>query len=144
MSNNFYIVRNLEQLKNSQQWLAKLFNQYGWIKVMVQTDKRSQGKNALSHVWFKEIANQTGVTEAEAKAQCKLEFGVPLLRTEDQKFNAWCERVLDNLSYEGKIAAMRYFPVSSIMDEKQMHEYLQRISIAYAQRGIILTSMREF
>ncbi len=144
MNNNFYTVKNSDQLKNAQAWLAKLFNQYGWIKVMVQTEKRSISKNALSHVWFKEIANQTGCTENEAKAQCKLEFGVPLLRSEDQKFNAWCERVLDNLSHEGRIAAMRYFPVSSIMDEKQMHEYLQKISMTYANRGIILTSLRDF
>lgn len=141
---NFFIIKNTDQLKNGQAWLAKLHNQYGWIKVMVQTEKRSLSKNALAHVWFKEIASQTGCTENEAKAQCKLEFGVPLLRTEDAKFNAWCERVLDGLSYQARLAAMRYFPVSSIMDEKQMHEYLQRISVAYAQRGIILTTMRDF
>lgn len=152
--NSFFIVRNNDQLKNCHQWLNKLKSQYDWIKVVVQTEKRSTSKNALSHAWYKEIAEQTGWTEKEAKNYCKREFGVPILLAENKEWAWGYEKALEaflvigeakgKTKYEIEMYMMDLMAVTSKMTEMQMKDYLQRMSIHFAEQNIFLTSERDF
>jgi hypothetical protein len=104
--------------------------------------KRSNDQNALAHKWFKEIAEQLGdQTPAEVKAMCKLHFGVPILRAENEAFRATYDETVMPLSYEQKLRIMQVFdfPVTRLMTTKQETQFLDEVSKFAAQHGIVLT-----
>lgn len=108
-------------------------------------DKRPLSMNGLSHVWYGDIAKETSQLEHDVKSECKLIFGVPILRSEDDDFRDFYDGAIKGaLTYEEKLKAMRYVPVTSIMDKSQMHRYLNAMQTKYAEQGIILQSLGEY
>ena len=104
--------------------------------------KRSIEQNSLSHKWYQEIADQRGdTTPSEVKAECKLMFGVPILREENEKFRETYDRVLKPFSYEQKVEFIlrTELPITSLMNVKQLTRYLDDLHLFWAKRGIILT-----
>lgn len=142
--NSYFIIKDEHTLKHTQQNIVTLFNKHGWLKLTPSTQKRSIDANALSHVWYAEIAKQKGDQSAfDYKNQCKLHFGVPILRRDSEKFKAFYDRFFKSISYPEKLAAMKYISVSSTFDKTQMSEYLNEIERTYAGEGVILTSKAE-
>lgn len=141
---SYFIIKDEHTLKATQQNIVSLFNKHGWLKLTPSTQKRSLDANALSHVWYAEIAKQRGDQSAfDYKCQCKLHFGVPILRRDSDKFKAFYDRFFKSLSYHEKLATMKYISISSTFDKTQMNEYLNEIEKTYAGEGIILTNRAE-
>ena len=70
---------------------------------------------------------------------CKLHFGVPILRAEDEHFREFYDGALKRLTYEQKMAAMEYVPVTSIMSKAQLSRYLEDMRESFAsQRSVYL------
>lgn len=144
MSGQFFVIRDEHTLKQAQQWLAQLRGNYTWFRLNLQLQKRSLNANALSHIWYAEIAKQTGdSTEDEIKNICKLHFGVPILRRESEEFRNFYDRFFKKLTYPEKLDAMKHISVTSLLDKNQMTEYMQQIQRTYGPKGVILSNSKE-
>ncbi len=96
---------------------------------------RSAEQNSLSHVWYQQVAAKLREdTAAGVKGFCKLNFGIPILRT-DTDFSSMYDSTIKTLSYEQKIEIMTFpdmFPVTSLMKTDQLSLYLEHIQAHYA------------
>ncbi len=100
---------------------------------------RSNEQNALGHVWYAQVAATLREDTAEGvKCYCKLHFGIPILRGEDEEFKQAYNRTLLSLTYEQKLEIMIWFPVTSLMKVEQKSLYLEQIQQHYADRVQLL------
>lgn len=103
---------------------------------------RSTAQNRLAQRWFSDISVQLGDrTHEEARAECKLNFGVPILRAENEAFKTSYDRTFGGLDYEQKIEAIKAFdlPVTRIMLVKQMTAFMEEMQRHWEPRGVRLT-----
>ena len=105
--------------------------------------RRSIEQNRLQRKWVQEIAEQRGDESAEYyRGYCKLRFGVPIMRRDDDTFREKYDRIIKGLPYETKIELMMEpmdFPVTRMMNVKQKSEYLDAINRHFAEQGVVLT-----
>lgn len=129
-------VHSAESLSRVVGEIRAALKEHRWLKVSWSQHKdRSGQQNALSHVWYEQIAHELREdTALGVKAECKLHYGVPILRAEDDDFRAAYDAAIKPLTYEQKLAAMRYWPVTSLMSTAQLSEYLQAMQDAYRGR----------
>lgn len=140
----FFIVRDLFSLKKCQQWLAEMLAEHGWFKITISTKKRSLDANALSHIWYAEIAKQKGDQSAhDYRLQCKLHHGVQILRRDSEEFRAFYDRFFIKLDYAEKLQAMNWVEISRVMSTAQMTEYMNAIQNTYGPQGVVLSSAKE-
>src|SRR5690606_26105095 len=65
---------------------------------------RSIEQNKLQRLWLNEAAEQLGDDTAEGyRAYCKLHFGVPILRGENEEFREAYDKIIRPHSYEDKL-----------------------------------------
>ena len=104
---------------------------------------RSLDQNALSHVWYGEISKQCKeFSTDEARRFCKLQFGVPILRSESEPFRErWDRLVKPRFLYAEKLELMAWFPVTSLMGKTQMTQYLEAMQKHWAARGVVLMGL---
>lgn len=109
-----------------------------------QGKHRTNNQNALMHKWFQEIATQLGDRDAsEVKAHCKLEYGIKMLHSENMEFQEqWNRLIRGRYTHEELLALMlppHDYPVSRIMNTKQMVRYMDAIQRDYSAQGVHLT-----
>lgn len=103
---------------------------------------RSDRQNRLSHRWYADIARQLGDRIAdEVRAECKLLFGVPILRDQNEAFRLSYDRTMGPLPYEARLAAIRAFdlPVTRLMTVRQMTAFLDAMQRHWLPLGVRLT-----
>lgn len=101
-----------------------------YLEVEVKNGKvRSLLQNASTHCWYQQLAADLPENDASGwKCFCKLHFGVPIMRAEDDEFRELYDSVIrKKFSYEDKIKIMKYFPVTSIMRKKQLSRYCEEM-----------------
>ena len=107
-----------------------------------QGASRSSAANRLAQRWFTDIATQLGdQTHEDVRAECKLRYGVPILRAENEAFCLSYDRVLKGLPYEEKLAAIKAFdlPVTRLMTVRQMTAFMDEVQREYSRQGVRLT-----
>ena len=108
---------------------------------------RSVEQNKLQRLWLQEAAEQLQDETIEQKrGYCKLHFGVPILRNEDDDFRAAYDEVIRPLPYELKIKSMMLpldFPVTRLMTTGQNKRYLDDIYNYFNGQGVRLTEPNE-
>jgi hypothetical protein len=105
---------------------------------------RNLDQNALVNIWYRDIAKQAGDRSTqEVTRECKLTCGVPILRAESEEFRAMYDKVMKNHDYETKLEIMDWLPVSSIMTQAQMTEYMDTIYHKYTAVGFQLSKGRK-
>ena len=129
---------------NSDRSLVHAFNtiselleadKYLQLNIIEKGKSRTLQQNALSHSWYSEVSKkEQEYTPGQVKCLCKYHFGLPILRGDDEDYNEKCALVIDPLSYENKIKAMEYWPVTSWMKTKQLSIYLQHVQAHYLGR----------
>ena len=109
-------------------------------------EKRSTDQNRLQRLWVNEAEQQGDMTAEEYRAYCKLHFGVPMLRNENDTFLAmYDEKVRDRVppfSYEQKLEFMAIpwdMHVTRLMTIKQHDKYLNMMHDHFTSLGMILT-----
>ena len=115
---------------------------------VVDGRKRSVEQNRLQRMWLNEAAEQLGeYTSEEYRAYCKLHFGVPILRGEDEEF---CEKYdamfKGRFNYEEKLKLMSVpwdFPITRLMKMGQKKRYLDDVYVHFASLGVQLTEPHE-
>jgi hypothetical protein len=103
---------------------------------------RSASQNRLAQRWFTDIATQLGdQTHEDVRAECKLRFGVPILRAENEAFRLSYDRVIKALPYEEKLEAIKAFdlPVTRLMTAKQMTAFMDTMQQHWLPLGVRLT-----
>jgi hypothetical protein len=120
--------------------INKAYNEHKFITVRIDSRKsRSLNQNALLHTWCTQVAvEEKEYTDNGVKCLCKLHIFLPILRGEDEEFNAVCESVIDPLPYESKVKAMEILPVTSLMKTKQLARGLEAMQAHYIGRVELL------
>jgi len=139
------IINSEASLRKHQREIEQQYREHRFLRVNVKPGMgRSLDQNALSHAWYNEIAQQVADTPENVKCECKLRFGVPILRAEDEDFREMYDTAIKHsLTYEQKLKAMRYLPVTSNMTKAQLSRYLQHVQMSYAEQGVIVEFPRE-
>lgn len=136
-----------EWVANSEQALQKmlgdmreLWKQHKYLKVKATVGtKRSRAQNDFSYAWYTQMALEDRQHDLMGhRCYCKLHHGVPILRAEDADFRAAYDGVLRSLSYESKLEAMKYWPVTSLMTKDQLNRYFDAVQKDYDKRGVKL------
>lgn len=101
---------------------------------------RSLEQNKLQFLWARETAEQLGDRTAdEVRRSWKLHHGVPILREESPNFRLVYDQAIKPLTYEMKLLAMTFIPVTSEMKVRQMVRYLDTVQRETLQQGVRLT-----
>ena len=110
---------------------------------LTDRDKRSVEQNRLMWMWMNEAADQLKeYTATEYQAYCKLHFGVPILRGEDENFREDYDNVLRPLTYEQKLKVMGppiSVPITSLMTTKQLTRFLDDVYAHFKNLNVWLT-----
>jgi hypothetical protein len=120
--------------------LRELFHRHKYLKLSVKAGAaRSLDQNAISHAWYKQLARELREDDALGwKSYCKLHHGVPILRSEDEEFKAFYDASIKGMSYERKLGAMKFLPVTSLMTKPQLSAYLEAVQADFMWRGVRL------
>ena len=120
--------------------LRESYRVHKFIRLTLKTGKaRSIPQNSISHEWYGQISRELREeTPLAVKNFCKLHYGVPILRAENAEFRTQYDTVLKPLSYDKKLLAMNFLPVTSLMTKDQLSQYLAAMQEAYAGRGVKL------
>ena len=109
-------------------------------------EKRSTDQNRLQRLWVNEAEQQGDMTAEEYRAYCKLHFGVPMLRNENDTFaELYDSKIRDRVppySYEQKLEFMAIpwdMHVTRLMTIKQHDKYLNMMHNHFTSLGMILT-----
>lgn len=116
--------------------LRETFKETKYFTLTISTGKkRSLQQNAILHAWCQQVADEEReYTAGGVKCLVKLFFGLPILRGADEDVNEAAATCLDVLPYESKVAAMKYFPVTSLMKTKQLAQMLEQMQAHYVGR----------
>lgn len=125
--------------------LRELWHSRRYLEISVKEGKgRSIKQNAVMHGWFGQVARKLREDNARGvKRFCKLHFGVPILRAEDDDFRAAYDRVIKPLPYADKLVAMDILPVTSVMTTIQLDACMTDIQDHYAKQGVVLVYPKE-
>lgn len=120
--------------------LREMYAQHRFVRIDAKTGKaRSLDQNAISHAWYEQLARELREDDALGwKCYCKLHFGVPILRTEDNEFREFYDNSIRGMTYERKLIAMKYLPVTSNMTKPQLSKYLEAMQAAFVPLGVML------
>lgn len=125
--------------------LRELWHSRRYLEISVKEGKgRSIEQNAVMHGWFGQVARELREDNARGvKRFCKLHFGVPILRAEDDDFRAAHDRVIKPLPYADKLVAMDILPVTSVMTTIQLDACMTDIQDHYRKHGVVLAYPKE-
>lgn len=139
-----FVVNSAESLQRTIGDLRDMWNQHKFLRVNVKAGvDRSMPQNALTHAWYGQIARELREDDESGwKSFCKLHFGVPIMRAEDEEFRAFYDASIKSLSYEQKLTAMKYVPVTSIMTKDQLSKYAGEMQKHFIGLGVLLESVQ--
>jgi len=108
-------------------------------------EKRSLDQNGMIQALYRQIAAQVDDESViDVTRRCKLTYGVPLLRANDERFRAMYDKAIrKTLTYEEKIDAMDILPVTSRMDTPTATEYIDTVIREHSRQGLCLTHPSE-
>lgn len=106
---------------------------------------RSLDQNSMIYALYQQIAAQVeDQAIIDIRRECKLRYGVPILRAGNEKFAAMYNKAfLRTLDYEEKLQAMDFLPVTSLMTKTQGTEFIDTLIREYTKQGYSLTNPSE-
>jgi hypothetical protein len=135
-----FIVNSEESLQRHLGAVRDDYRQFKYLHGSYRAGThRSLSQNAIIHTWYAQIARELREDdELGWKSFCKLHFGVPILRLDDEFRDAY-DAVIKPIDYEKKLIAMRCWPVTSIMTKEQLSAYAEAMIDHFATLAIMLT-----
>lgn len=136
------VLRGPEDIERLSVFLGA-FPKFPLTVTITKGASRSTQQNRLSQRWFSDIARQMeGETHEDVRAFCKLHFGVPILRAENDAFRQSYDRTMKALDYETKLAAIKAFdlPVTRLMTGPQMTAFMDEMQRHWLGLGFSLTN----
>jgi hypothetical protein len=140
------VINSVDTLQSFIGEIRQMFNEKRYLEVSIveQGKKRSNDQNSTQHCWYVQVHRELKEhTAGKVKCFCKFHFGLPILRGDDEHFNNVCVKFIDPLTYEDKIEAMEFFPVTSRMNTRQSNEYSEAMQEHYLKRNVFLKYKNE-
>jgi len=106
------------------------------VSIVKYKKNRSSEQNALMHKWFSIKAKQQFTDDIYEKNLAKYRFGCPILIRDDNEFSRFVDKALKHLSYIDRVSAMEYVPITSLMNTKQLTEFLENFERDAIQQGV--------
>lgn len=108
--------------------------------VIADGKKRTNPQNRTIHMWYEVASKELGDSSTAVRAECKLIHGVPILRRDNPIFKADYDQDFRPLPYEVKLRIFETLDpaITSLMQSKQLKEYMDEMVKRYAQMGITL------
>lgn len=133
-------VNSEKQLSRVIGDIRELYAKNRYVRVQMSTGKRrSLDQNAISHVWYEQVAEELREdTALGVKRFCKLHFGVPILRADSPDFRELYDATIKPMPYEHKLRAMDLLDVTSLMEKAQFSQYLEEVQRHYLSRNVRL------
>lgn len=132
----FKCIEEIKNLDEDAQWLVE-----------IKKHNRSEMQNRTVFMWYREIAKAKGdETATDVRAYCKLHYGVPILREDNDDFREDYDQIVRPLSYENKLKIMVEpldLPVTRIMSVDQMQRYMEEVEKYGYSFGVELTIPNE-
>jgi hypothetical protein len=102
--------------------------------------KRSLDQNALFHAWMSQIAKATHDTPESVKADCHIEWGIPIFRGEDASYNDFIVSALGGRTRRDvkKMISKGYIPCTRIMPPKILSRYMDAVWRHYSPHVALL------
>ena len=140
-----FTANSEESLQRTLGDLRGLWQQHKYLRITVKAGKdRSGEQNRIFHAWMGQLARELPENDALAwKCFCKLHYGVPILRAEDEEFRLKYDAAVKPMIYGQKLIIMEFWPVTSIMTVAQLSKHLEATQAGIAQRGVQLTFPEE-
>lgn len=137
---NPLVINSDSSLQDSLGIIRELYQRNRYLKITIKIGKsRSEQQNDISHVWYEQLARELREDNALGwKAYCKLTIGVPILRAEEEEFRTNYDASVKHLTYEQKLKAMHFIPVTSLMTKAQLSQYLETMQSVFLERGVKL------
>jgi len=134
------IVNSDVSLQSAIGELREQYRAHRFVRLSMKAGKaRSLDQNSISHAWYAQVARELREDdELGWKSYCKLHHGVPILRAEDADFREFYDGALKGLTYEQKLGAMKYLPVTSLMTKPQLSKYLEAVQADFQGKGVYL------
>jgi hypothetical protein len=120
--------------------LREQFRTRKYVTLKISAGKRrTLNQNDVVHAWYEQVARELREDDARGvKRFCKLHFGVPILRAEDEDFRAVYDSTVKGMTYEQKLKVMDLLPVTSLMKTGQLSAYMETLQDHYRGRGVTL------
>lgn len=132
------VVNSESALSKCIQSLSEQYDQHHYLRVSVRTGRaRSLDQNALAFQLYTDLHRakpDTFPSVNDARAYCKLHFGVGIRRQEADFNEAYCKMIRNRFVYEEKLALMIEpvdFPITRHMNKKQFSEFVEAIKAAF-------------
>lgn len=143
------MIKNFKLTPGYRSWLKSQIDEMDLttpkrVNIVDWSEKRGLSANNLSHVWYKQIADHSALTEPEAKSYCKMEFGISIiLERGDDDYKDTLAYILDSVnfnhqSFENKVKLMSGIAITSKFTTKEMSQYMDSIQRFYGMQGINL------
>ena len=95
---------------------------------------RSMSQNALFHAWMGQIAKATHDEPGSVKADCHIRWGIPILRAEDEAYDAFINAALGGRTRKDvkDMIERGFVSCSSLMSKPQLSRYMDAVWREYA------------
>jgi len=104
---------------------------------------RSTSQNSMFYALYKDIAAaMQDKTLIEVKRECKLRYGVAILKAADPEWADLYDEAIKPMPYESKLLLMTDYPITSHFTKAQASDYIQTILDDYARQGILVPDPR--
>ena len=120
------------------------------VAITLFDDSLKARQRSLAKIWYKDIAEQQGITPAAAEAHCKYHYGFRIRCESDPDLASIIRRMLDGKTYEAKLIIIEtyaeWFPVlrnKSGMNVTQQARYLHEIQRNLGAEGVFLSTPKE-
>ncbi|MAF04390.1 hypothetical protein [Herbaspirillum sp.] len=134
------LINSQESFQRAMGVLREEFGRHHYLKINLKTGKdRSLGQNATIHCWYEQLARELREEDALGwKCFCKLHFGVPILRAEDEEYREVYDCSIKGMTYERKLIAMKQWPVTSLMTTTQLSKFAEAMQAHFRPLGVNL------
>lgn len=140
------VINSAESLASYKSKLDAWFNEHKYL-IMHQPQfgmDRTLDQNAMSFELYTRIGKTLyGGDTKHARYECKLHYGVPILREHDPDFHQIYDTVIKPHDYGTKLKIMEYLPVTSLMSKKQFSEFVDKILNVYSEKGVDFTDLEK-
>lgn len=139
------IANSVDSLQLAFGVLRDEWNRHKFLRIKFKTGKdRSLDFNAQSHVWYAQLARELREYDENGwKRFCKLHFGVPILRAEDEEFREFYDLAIKRLTYAQKIQAMDHISVSSLMTNPQFKKFCDEMQAHFLAEHKVRLEFKE-
>ena len=129
---------------NSDQSEAAFIEHIKWrrqqkkfIRVELYDSARTIDQNAMTFELYQTIGRTLYGGDTEfARNECKLQYGVPIMRRDSEKFRQSYDKVIKPHDHKTKLEIMEMLPVTRLMDRAQISEYIEHVKNVYTQKGV--------